>query len=96
MVSGASEQCAELHQAQEILHAEAGAASGEADKGIGGRQTRPGERERAQVLVVVEEHDPPLPPVLADVEQFKPPTVPWMERMSYREELRFSNCTRCC
>jgi hypothetical protein len=79
----------ELDELQEILKAETGTAGGDADEGIRRSQAGPGERQRADVVVILvgNEEDTPLAPVMADVKDLKVLTAPGVKGMRYFEEL---------
>ena len=87
----------ELDELQEICKAEVGAAGGNADKGIGWRQAGPSERQRANVLVILAEHevDAPEAPGMADTQDLKASSEPGVKGMGYREELCSIRLTGC-
>ena len=87
----------ELDKLQEICKAEAGSAGGTADKGIQWRQAGPGERQRADVLVILVDHeaDAPEAPRMADAQDLKALSAPGVKGMGYLEELCSIRLTRC-
>ena len=88
----------ELDELQKILKAEMGTAGGDADEGIRRSQAGPGERQRADVLVILadKEEDAPVAPVLADAQDLEALSTPGVKGMRYFEELCSIRLTGCC
>ncbi len=87
----------ELDELQEILKAEAGTAGGDADEGIRRSQAGPGERQRADLMVILadKEEDSAVAPVMADAQNLKALSAPGVKGMGYFEELCSIRLTGC-
>lgn len=87
----------ELDELQEILKAEEGTTGGDGNEGIRRSQTGPGERHRADVMVILadEEEDLPVAPVLADAQDLEALSTPGVKGMGDFEELCSIRLTGC-
>ena len=80
---------------QEILQARGAAPSGDRHERIRRGVIGPGRGQRAEALVVGEEPDAVLAPVVAVVEQLESPPVPRVEGVGDGEDLRLVALTGC-
>jgi hypothetical protein len=88
----------EQNELQEILKAEDGTASSDADEGIRRSQAGPGERQRTNLMIILadKEEDAPVAPIIADAQDLKALSAPGVKRMGYFEELCCIRLTGCC
>ncbi len=88
----------ELDELQEILKAEEGTAGGDGNEGSRRSQAGPGERQRADLMVILadKEEDSPVAPVLADAQDLEALSTPGVKGMCYVEELCSIRLTWCC
>ena len=88
----------EQNELQEILKAEDGTASSDADEGIRRSQAGPGERQRTNLMIILadKEEDAPVAPIIADGQDLKALSAPGVKGMGYFEELCCIRLTGCC
>ena len=87
----------ELDELQEILKAEEDTAGGDGNEGSRRSQAGPGERQRADVMVILadKEEDSPVAPVLADAQDLEALSTPGVKGMGDFEELCSIRLTGC-
>ncbi len=87
----------ELDELQEILKAEEGTAGGDGNEGSRRSQAGPGERQRADLMVILadKEEDSPVAPVLADAQDLEALSTPGVKGMGDFKELCSIRLTGC-
>ena len=85
----------ETHEPEQVGVPERGLARPEHHRRVGRDDIRPPRRQRAQRIVPVEEPDPILAPVVAEIEKFVLPATPRMERVGDPEKSLPFGATGC-